>query len=354
MRAASKKFLIDLLSAPGPSGYEGPVRAVWKTAVEQYAERVDIDVHGNAVGVYNGAGSPRIMFAGHMDELGFQIIYIDDKGYLYFDTIGGFDMQIVPGRKVRIHTAKGTILGVLGKKPIHLMQAADRRKVPDKHDLWIDIGVKDSDEAKKLVAIGDPVTFDPNFEDLRNGLAVSRGFDNKAGAWVVAEALRRVSRAKKQCRASIHAVATVQEEVGLRGARTSAYGVDPLVGIAVDVTWAIDHPSVDKRQVGECCLGGGPVLTRGANVNPVVFARLLQVAKKRKIPHQIQAEPGGTGTDANAIQLSRAGVATGLLSVPQRYMHTPVEIVALADLDNTAKLLAEFSLSIDNKTSFIP
>jgi endoglucanase len=170
----------------------------------------------------------------------------------------------------------------------------------------------------------------------------------------VAEALRRVSKAKKKCKASVYAVATVQEEIGLRGAKTSTYGVDPLVGIAVDVTWAMDHPSVDKRQVGECKLGGGPVITRGANVNPVVFERLLQVAKRKKIPHQIQAEPGGTGTDANAIQLSRAGVATGLLSVPQRYMHTPVEIVALDDLDNTAKLLAEFALSVDANANFIP
>jgi endoglucanase len=354
MRAASKQFLVDLLSAPGPSGYEGPVRKVWEAEVKKYADRVEVDVHGNAVGIYNADGGPRIMFAGHMDELGFQVIYIDDKGYLYFETIGGFDLQIIPGRKVRVHTAKGPVMGVLGKKPIHLMQAADRRKVPSKHDLWIDIGVKGGKEAKKLVAIGDPVTYDSNYEDLRNGLAVSRGFDNKAGAWVVAEALRRVSRAKRKCRAAIHSVATVQEEVGLRGARTSAYGVDPLVGIAVDVTWAMDHPGVDKRQVGECNLGSGPVITRGANVNPVVFERLVQVAKKKKIPHQIQAEPGGTGTDANAIQLSRAGVATGLVSVPQRYMHTPVEIVALADLDNTAKLLAEFALSVDEKTSFIP
>ena len=354
MRAAAKKFLVDLLSAPGPSGYEGPVRKVWKTEVESYADRVEVDVHGNAIGIYNGTGSPRVMFAGHMDELGFQVIYIDDRGYLYFDNMGGFDMQIVPGRKVHIHTAKGTILGVLGKKPIHLMQAGDRRKVPDKHDLWIDIGVSDGKEAKKIVAIGDPVTYEPNYEELRNGLAVSRGFDNKAGAWVVAEALRRVSSAKKKCKASVYSVATVQEEVGLRGAKTSTYGVDPLVGIAVDVTWAMDHPSVDKRQVGECDLGSGPVITRGANVNPVVFERLLQVAKKKKIPHQIQAEPGGTGTDANAIQLSRAGVATGLVSVPQRYMHTPVEIVALEDLDNTAKLLAEFALALDDKTSFIP
>ena len=354
MRSASKKFLVDLLAAPGPSGYEGPVRAVWRAEVEKYAERVDVDVHGNAVGVYNSGGGPRIMFAGHMDELGFQVIYIDEKGYIYFDTVGGFDLQLVPGRKVRIHTAKGPILGVLGKKPIHLMQAGERGKVPAKHDLWIDIGAGDGAEAKKLVAIGDPVTYDANYEELRHGLAVSRGFDNKAGAWVVAEVLRRVSRAKKKCRAAIYSVATVQEEVGLRGARTSTYGIDPLVGIAVDVTWAMDHPGVDKRQVGECALGDGPVITRGANVNPVVFDRLVQVAKQKKIPHQIQAEPGGTGTDANAMQLSRAGVATGLVSVPQRYMHTPVEIVALADLDNTAKLLAEFALAVEAKASFIP
>jgi endoglucanase len=249
---------------------------------------------------------------------------------------------------------QGPVFGVLGKKPIHLMKAADRTKVPDKHDLWIDIGAADADEARQLVAIGDPATYDANFEELRNGLVVSRGIDNKAGAWVVAEALRRVSRAKRKCRAAVYAVATAQEEVGLRGAKTSAYGIDPLVGIAVDVTWATDHPDIDKRQVGECKLGGGPVILRGANANPVVSERLVQVAKKKKIPYQIQAEPGGTGTDANAIQLSRAGVATGLVSVPQRYMHTPVEIASLEDLDHTARLLAEFALTVDEKESFIP
>ena len=165
---------------PGPSGYEGPVRAVWKDAVAEFADRVEVDVHGNTIGVHNEAGGPKIMFAGHADELGFQIVYIDDKGYLYFDTIGGFDLQIVPGRKVRIHTAQGPVLGVLGKKPIHLMKEADRTKVPDKHDLWIDIGAADADEARQLVAIGDPATYDANFEELRNGLVVSRGIDNKA------------------------------------------------------------------------------------------------------------------------------------------------------------------------------
>ena len=313
MRPASKRFLVDLLSAPGPSGYEGPVRAVWKDAVKKYADRVEVDVHGNTIGCHNEAGGPKIMFAGHADELGFQIVYIDDKGYLYFDTIGGFDLQIVPGRKVRIHTAQGPVLGVLGKKPIHLMKAADRTKVPDKHDLWIDIGAADKEEAEQLVAIGDPATYDANFEELRNGLVVSRGIDNKAGAWVVAEALRRVSRAKRKCRAAVYAVATVQEEVGLRGAKTSAYGVDPLVGIAVDVTWATDHPDIDKRQVGECKLGGGPVILRGANANPVVYERLVQVAEKKKIPYQIQAEPGGYryGRQRHPAQSGRGGHRLG-------------------------------------------
>jgi putative aminopeptidase FrvX len=354
VRKASEQFLQDLLAAPGPSGYEGPVRAVWKAEVETYADAVEVDVHGNAIAAYNADAKPRVMLAGHIDELGFQVIYIDDKGYIYFETIGGFDLGMVPGRKVRIHTRKGAILGVLGKKPIHLMKGDERNRVPAKHELWIDIGVGSGDEAKELVEIGDPATYDPNFEVLRGDLVVSRATDNKAGAWVVAEAMRRVVRAKKKCRAALFCVATVQEEVGLRGAKTSAYGVDPLVGIAVDVTWAMDHPGVDKRQVGECVLGGGPVINRGANINPVVFDRLLAVAKKKKIPHQIMAEPGGTGTDANAIQLSRAGVAAGLISVPQRYMHTPVEVVSLKDLENSAKLLAEFVLALDESVCFIP
>ncbi len=354
MRQASKQFLQDLLAAPGPSGYEGPVRSAWVDEVRTYADAVEVDVHGNAIASFNAQGAPRVMLAGHMDELGFQIIYIDEKGYLYFDTIGGFDLGMVPGRKVRIHTRNGPILGVLGKKPIHLMRGDERNKVPAKHELWIDIGAESGDEAKEVVDIGDPVTYDSNFEVLRGDLIVSRATDNKAGAWVVAEAMRRVAKAKKACQAALFSVATVQEEVGLRGAKTSAYGVDPMVGIAVDVTWAMDHPGVDKRQVGECLLGGGPVINRGANINPIVFDRLVSVAKKRKIPHQIMAEPGGTGTDANAIQLSRAGVAAGLVSLPQRYMHTPVEVVSLKDLDNAAKLLAEFVLALEASTSFIP
>jgi endoglucanase len=354
MRQASRAFLETLVNAPGPSGYEGPVREAWKEEVEKVADEVTVDLHGNAIAVCNKSGAPRIMLAGHMDELGFQIIHIDDDGYLYIETIGGFDLGIVPGRKIRIHTQSGPVLGVIGKKPIHLMNEGERKKVPEKHDLWIDIGVKDGKEARKRVAIGDPVTYDANFELLRRSLAVSRGFDNKMGAYIVAETLRCVSQSKKRPKAALYAVATVQEEVGLRGARTSAYGIDPLVGIALDVTCATDHPGTDKRKEGDVRIGGGPVITRGANVNPVVFNRLGAAAEEARIPYQVSAAPGGTGTDANAMQLTRAGVATGLVSVPLRYMHTPVEILSLQDLDHTVKLLTEFILNVGEKTSFIP
>lgn len=354
MQEQSRAFLEALVGAPGPSGYEGPVRQVWTSRMQSCADEVRVDVHGNAIAVCNPKGQPRVMLAGHMDELGFQVLHIDDKGFIYFDTIGGFDMGIVPGRKVRIHTAKGEVLGVIGKRPIHLMSGEERKKVPEQHELWIDIGAKDAKEARKAVEIGDPVTYDANFEVLRRDLAVSRAFDNKVGAYVVAEVLRQVAQSRRKTRAALYAVATVQEEVGLRGARTSTFGIEPLVGIAVDVTFATDHPGMDKRKTGEVNIGGGPVINRGANVNPVVFERLVSTARKEKIPYQICAEPGGTGTDANAMQLAGAGVATGLLSLPLRYMHTPVELVCLKDLDHAVNLLAAFVQGIDEQTDFTP
>ena len=354
MRKASLEFLKAMLAAPSPSGYEGPVREIWMDETKAYADEVKADVHGNGIACLNSKGQPRVMLAGHMDELGFQISYISDDGYLSFETVGGFDVGIIPGRKVIVHTASGPVTGAIGKKAIHVMTPEDRRKIPEKHELWIDIAAADGEEARKLVAIGDPATYEPNFEILRGDVAVSRGFDDKMGAFIAAETMRRVAESKRKPRASLYSVATVQEEIGLRGARTSAFGVDPLVGIALDVTHATDSPGMDKRKSGDLKVGGGPVISRGANISPVVFDRLVAVAKRKKIPYQVSAEPGGTGTDANAIQLTRSGVATGLVSIALRYMHTPVEVLSLKDLEQTAALLAEFVLGLDAKTSFIP
>ncbi|MCK5328707.1 MAG: M42 family metallopeptidase [Candidatus Latescibacteria bacterium] len=352
MTSKSLSFLKALLEAPSPSGFEQPAQKVWRENVGPHADRIETDMHGNCIGIKNEGGSPRVLLAGHCDELGFMIQYITDEGFLHFRTIGGFDVNIIPGRRVCVHTKNGPILGVTGKKAIHVMTDEERKKKAEIHDLWIDIGVKDKKEAESLVSVGDPVTYTVAFEKLRRDLAVSRAFDDKAGSFAVGEVLRMLSG--KPFKAAVYSVSTVQEEVGLRGAHTSAYGIDPKVGIAVDVTHATDHPDMDKKRVGDIKLGAGPAISRGANINPVVERMLIQTAEEEKIPYQIEAAPRGTGTDANAIQLTRAGVATGLISIPLRYMHTAVETVSLKDVENVAKLLTAFILRVDDGVDFTP
>jgi endoglucanase len=278
--------------------------------------------------------------------------YINDDGYIFFSTIGGFDLNIIPGHRVRIHAKNGVVSGVTGKKAIHVMTPEERKKSPEVQDLWIDIGVKSRQEAEELVRVGDPITYAEAFETLRGDIAVSRAFDDKAGSFAVGDVLRLLEG--KRFSAAVFAVSTVQEEVGLRGATTSAYGVDPKVGIAVDVTHATDHPDMDRRKLGDVKLGKGPVIARGANISPVVENMLIQAAVDEGIPYQLEAAPRGTGTDANAIQLTRAGVATGLLSIPLRYMHTAVETIALEDVVNVSRLIAAFIQRVTPETDFTP
>ncbi|MCE5250070.1 M42 family metallopeptidase [bacterium] len=352
MRKKSLDFLKHILSSPSPSGYEQPVQQLWRDYTKLFAD-VRTDSHGNTIGVLNPKGTPRVMFAGHCDEIGFLIRYIDDKGFLYFGPIGGFDESIIPGRRVMIHTSKGPVPGVIGKSPIHLMKPDDRKKASEINDLWIDIGAKNKKAAAGLVSIGDPVTYLDDYLELKTGLAVARAFDNRIGSFIVAEILRVLSESKT-LKAAVHSVSTVQEEIGLRGAHTSAYGVDPQIGIATDVTFATDQPGVDPKHVGDIKLGGGPVIARGPNINPRVFDLLVETAKKKKIPYQIEGISRATGTDANAIQLTRAGVAAGLVSVPLRYMHTPVETLDPGDVENTVKLMAFFAEALTPDMSFIP
>jgi putative aminopeptidase FrvX len=339
MLKESMSFLRDLMGTISPSGFEEEAMKVWKKRTARYADKVTSDVHGNSIAVVNGKGKPRVMFAGHADEIGYMVKYIDKEGYLYFDTIGGVDLHLAPGERVWIKTAKGRLPGVIGRKPIHLLEPEERRKVAKLDKLWIDIGASDGKETAKLVAIGDPAVPAVGFQELRGDRVVARGFDDKAGAFVVSEALRLIGRASK---ASVYSVATVQEELGLRGAKTSAFGIDPQVGIAVDVTFATDCPDMNKKRDGDIKVGSGPVISRGANINHKIFDMLVAAAKRGKIPYQVEGAPRATGTDANVIQLNRSGVAAGLVSVPNRYMHTPVELVSLQDLDNTARLLAAF------------
>ena len=337
-----------------PSGYEQEASRVWRAEAERFADRAWVDSHGNSIAVVNEGGSPRVMLAGHADEIGLMITCIDDKGFLSFTGIGGWDTQILPGQRVRIQGTKGPVLGLIGRKPIHLLKEDDRKKVVQIEDLWIDIGAKDRADAASLVSIGDAAVLDYGFADLRNDLVTARGFDDRVGAFVVLEAARLLAEMKPS--AAVYAVATVQEEIGLRGAITSAFGIEPKVGIAVDVTHATDTPGTEaeKKRIGEIGVGKGAVIARGPNINPPLFQLLVETAKKQKIPYQVEPAPRGTGTDANAMQLSHSGVATGLVSVPNRYMHSPCEVVHLGDVENISKLIAHTVARITDKTSFIP
>jgi len=339
-------FLAALLHARSPSGYEFEAQKVFDEYVRPAADEYAKDALGNRLATLNPGGDPVLMFAGHMDELGLIITYVNKDGFVYFDTIGGHDRTVISGRRVIIQTAAGPVKGVTGKRAIHLMDESDRKKVPEIHEIWIDIGARSKQEALERVAIGDVATYDHEFELIHGSLGTSRAFDNKVGAYVVGEALIRLAATKKKPAAKVVAVATAQEEIGVRGATTSAYAVNPHFALAVDVGHATDHPDCDNRKYGETKLGGGPIICRGPNINPKVYAHLVQAAKRLKIPYQLEADPRPTGTDARAIQMGRGGVATGLVSVPLRYMHTPSEVVDLEDVERCVRLFVEFARSL--------
>jgi len=340
-------FLAELLRARSPSGYEAEAQAVFDRHVKPAASHYANDALGNRIATLNPKGDPVLMLAGHIDELGLIITYVNKEGFLYFDTIGGHDLSIISGRRVVIQTANGIVKGVTGKRAIHLMEEEDRKKVPKKHEIWIDIGARSKTEALERVGIGDVATYDHELELFNGSIGAARAFDDKVGAYIVGETLIRLAKEKKPLAAKVVSVATTQEEIGVRGATTSAYLVNPHIAIAVDVGHATDHPDCDNRKFGETKLGGGPILCRGANINPKVYDRLLNAAKKADIPYQVEADPRPTGTDARAMQMGRGGVATGLVSIPLRYMHTPSEVVDLEDVERCVRLLVEFAQALD-------
>jgi endoglucanase len=345
-------FLEDLLTAPSPSGYEQPVQKVVRDFAGKFADDVRTDWHGNVIAAVNPGGSPRIMLAGHCDQIGLMVKYIDDRGYLWVDSIGGWDIQMLIGQNLVVWGRNGAVPGVIARKAIHLLSADDRKKVPELKDLWMDIGAKDRDEARQAVAVGDPVTFELGFRRLRNNLAAAPGMDNKVGAWVVMSALEQVARESPA--AAVFAVSTVQEEIGLRGAQTSAFSIDAQLGIAVDVTHATDCPTLDLKQFGEVSLGLGPMLYRGPNVNPIVHQQLVELAQRLEIPVQSGGLSRAASNDANVMQVSRGGLATGIVAIPNRYMHSPVEVVSLSDLTHAARLIAQLCLSISDESDFTP
>ena len=351
MRDESYKFLKNLLSTPGPSGYEAAAAKVWRTEAEKFAE-VRGDRMGNSFATLNEGGAPRVMLAGHIDEIGLMVTHVEDNGLLRFQGVGGWDPQVLVGQRVLVQTNNGEVRGVVGKKAIHVMEPDERKKVSEIKSLWIDIGAKDADEAKEKVRVGDVAVVDQDVVELPNGRIASRSLDNRMGAFVVLEALRLLSE-EDGIAPEVVAVANVQEEIGLYGVRGAAYGLDPDAAIAVDVTHATDTPGIPKNEHGDHALGSGPVITRAVNLSPVITEGLISAAEGEDISYTLEADSRSTSTDADAIQFTRAGIATGLVSVPNRYMHSPNEIVDLEDIENCARLIATYIKGLKKDADFI-
>lgn len=352
MEKPSKQFLVDLLETPGVSGYEQPVQKIVESYSEKFADTSETDLHGNLILARNPGQSTRIMLAGHADQIGLIVSQIDESGMIYTQTVGGWDPQQLIGQQMVVWSQSGPVPGVIARKAIHLLDETERKQVVKAKDLWIDIGAADKEEAESLVKVGDSVTLKLGYQELLNGCATAPAMDDRTGVWVVIEAMRRLESEKLTC--SVFSVSTVQEEIGLRGAKTAAYAIDPQVGIAVDVTHATDCPTIDKRQQGEINLGEGPVIFRGPNINPVVAQRLIDICKSEDIPFQLAAIGRAAPNDSNSLQVTRAGVATGLVAIPNRYMHSAVETICLADIDHAAELLALFCQSVSDFKEFTP
>jgi endoglucanase len=340
VRDDSKAFLFELLETASPSGFEVAAGRVWRAAAEQFADEVAVDSSGSCYARLNGPG-PKVMIEGHIDEIGLMVSHIDDQGFLWFNTIGGWDPQVLVGQRVRVLTANGPLAGVIGKKPIHQMDPDERDKVSAIKTLWIDIGARDAEDARGKVATGDAVVIEQPLVQLTDDLLAGRGLDNRVGAFVALEALRKLAEGVRPA-ADVWAVAPVQEEIGLWGGMTSAFNLNPDVAIAIDVTHATDHPEANVRGLGLCKLGGGPALARGSAIHPGVFERLVAAAEGDGISYTVETAPVRSGTDADSIARVRAGIPTGLVSIPNRYMHSPNELVSLRDLDHCAAVIAGF------------
>jgi putative aminopeptidase FrvX len=340
-----------LLTAPGPSGYETAPAKVWREAAEAFAQ-VSGDTLGSSVARVAGTGDgPRLAVVGHIDEIGLIVTHVSDEGFLHFIGVGGWDAQILVGQRVEVVTREGRIPGLVGKKPIHLLKEEDRKKVAEMKDLHIDVGAKDGDEARALVRIGDVAVIAGEPVELPNGRLASRSLDNRLGAYVALEAARLVSEAGG-APGEVAAVAPVQEEITFAGARTTAFALEPDLAVVVDVTHATDAPGVEPRELGKHELGSGPVIERGSIISPAVFEHLHDTAEAEGIPFTVAASARSTGTDADAIHISRAGVPTGVVSIPLRYMHSPVEMVELADVEAAARLIAAAAGRLDGSKSF--
>lgn len=353
MAKLDKDFLQSLIDTPSVTGTEVGVATLLRERLADVADEIETDVMGSVHARLDGEGNaPSVLIASHMDEVGLMVKHIDERGFLSVVAVGGVDAAILPGMRVDVHTESGALRGVVGRKPIHLIESSERTKVTPISGLFIDLGLSPR-RVKKLVRVGDVITYGVGFERYGKGMAVSRAFDDKAGVYVIARVMEELKKAGS-AKGSYIACATVQEEIGCRGGYTSAFSVNPDIAIALDVTHATDYPGIDQSRYGAIECGAGPVICRGPNINPVVYERLCAAAKAEGVHVQLECEPGSTGTDAAEMQVQRGGCATGLVSIPLRYMHTPTEVLKLSDIEDTVALLKRFILDLDEDVSLVP
>ncbi|MGI8824669.1 MAG: M42 family peptidase [Chloroflexota bacterium] len=345
-------FFKGLVETTGPSGYEAEAQSLWRSRLEGVVDSMETDSLGNCMATLNNSGKPSVLLDAHIDEIGFIVRYIDDDGFVYFAAIGGFDPSTLPGNRVRIVGRRGPVLGVVGRKAVHLMEADDRKKAPDIKDLWIDVGARGREEAESLLAVGDAGGRANGLERMHGDFVTANSLDDRAGSYVIAEVMRAV--ANGGLRACVQAGSSTQEEIGLRGARVTAYHSNADIGIAVDVTSTADIPHGSKTDIGDLRVGAGPILARGPNTNPRVFERLVNAASSEGAPFQVEADATGTGTNQNVMYIARSGMATGLLSIPTRYLHSSSEVLCLADVDATVAVLSRFLRDLDETVDLTP
>ena len=352
MHETDFKFLQELVETPSPTGWEKPAATVLRARLEGIADEVAVDRLGSVHALLRGSDpqAPSVALAGHIDEIGLIATYVTPEGFISFAALGGVDAAILPGLRVDVHTDEGPLLGVLGRKPIHLIEADERKTVTPLEKLFIDVGLS-ADEVKKRVKVGDPITVHVGLERFGEDLVVSRALDDKMGAWIAARVLEEI-KAAGGAKSDCWCVGSVQEEIGMRGGATSAYALDPDIFIAIEVCHATDYPDIDKRSHGEQTVGEGPVFGRGPNINHAVLKRLEQTAEKLGLDYQLGVEPRATGTDANPAQLARGGKITALVSIADRYMHTPTEVVSLTDMEHCVQILTKFILDLDTDADF--
>ncbi|MDZ7773397.1 MAG: M42 family metallopeptidase [Balneolaceae bacterium] len=351
---AAREFLEDLLITPSPTGFEKAGQKVWKSYTERFSDEVDTDAYGSAVAKLNTSFDViTVMLEAHCDEIGMIVQYIDDNGFVYINKLGGSDSTIARAKRVYIHNKRGRVSGVTGNTAIHLQENKNGGgKEPAWKDIYVDIGASDREEALEMVQVGDPITYASDFEYLSDDILTGRALDNRIGGFVIAQALKNLQERREELKVNVMALNSVQEEVGGYGARMMSYRLEPDMALVTDVTHATDSPGIDNKEHGQIKMRRGPVVQHGGANHPRIVEFVEGVAEKKEIPIQHEANSVRTGTDTDSIFHQKTGIPSGLISLPLRYMHSPVETVSVGDVEQLIELMTESVLALEPDQTF--